>query len=59
MQNLSYPVSILVIADIDSERELEEIMNLGISRVVHKPIKMAELLEMIAGVLMESQQIYA
>ena len=59
MQNLSYPVSILVIADIDSERELEEIMNLGISRVVHKPIKISELLEMIAGVLMESQQIYA
>ncbi|NLI16946.1 MAG: response regulator [candidate division Zixibacteria bacterium] len=59
MQNLSYPVSILVIADIDSERELEEIMNLGISRVVHKPIKISELLEMIAGVFMESQQIYA
>jgi DNA-binding response OmpR family regulator len=59
MQNLPRPASILVITDINCEEVLEEILNLGIRRVVHKPIKMAELLEMIAGVLMESQQIYA
>ncbi len=59
MQNLPRPASILVITDINCEEVLEEIINLGIRRVVHKPIKMAELLEMIAGVLMESQHIYA
>lgn len=59
MQNLPRPASILVITDINCEEVLEEIINLGIRRVVHKPIKMAELLEMIAGILMESQQIYA
>jgi two-component system, OmpR family, copper resistance phosphate regulon response regulator CusR len=59
MQNMPHPASILVITDINCDEVLEEIISLGISRVVHKPIKMAELLEMIAGVLMESQHIYA
>lgn len=59
MQNMTHQVSILVISDINCDDVLEEIMSLGINRVVHKPIKMAELLEMIAGVLMESQHIYA
>lgn len=59
MQNLPNPASILVISDINCEEVLDEIISLGIRRVVHKPIKMAELLEMIAGVLMESQHIYA
>jgi two-component system, OmpR family, copper resistance phosphate regulon response regulator CusR len=59
MQNMPKAASILVITDINCDEVLEEIISLGISRVVHKPIKMAELLEMIAGVLMESQHIYA
>jgi two-component system, OmpR family, copper resistance phosphate regulon response regulator CusR len=59
MQNMPKAASILVITDINCDEVLEEIISLGISRVVHKPIKMAELLELIAGVLMESQHIYA
>jgi DNA-binding response OmpR family regulator len=59
MQNMPKAASILVIADMQCEEILNEIIDLGISRVVHKPIRMAELLEMIAGVLMESQHVYA
>jgi DNA-binding response OmpR family regulator len=59
MQNMPKAASILVITDVNCDDVLDEIINLGISRVVHKPIKMAELLEMVAGVLMESQHIYA
>jgi DNA-binding response OmpR family regulator len=59
MQNMPKAASILVIADVQCEEVLNEIINLGINRVVHKPIRMAELLEVIAGVLMECQHVYA
>jgi len=58
IQSVPRNVSILVIADIDNNESLEEIQGLGINQIIYKPIKMVQMLELITGILLESQQIF-
>ena len=59
IKNMHPSIPVLVIADIGSDDELAEIAELGINHIIHKPMKVTEFLEIVAGILMESQNIYA
>jgi two-component system, sensor histidine kinase len=58
IQNMSPLIPILVVSSGSSDEEIDEIHNLGISQIIYKPIRIAAFLEVVAGMLMESQHIY-
>jgi DNA-binding response OmpR family regulator len=58
IQNMNPTSPVLVVTDGGSDEEMDEVRSLGISQIINKPIRIAAFLEVVAGMLMESQHIY-